>query len=107
KVPAANGAGKQRIPDEQIQAVLATPSDLQADSPGTMSRRVVRPRLVGAKRNHLIRRVVDINGRRRLDPYAELRPGLRSALVDGQIIAMQIDRNAECAPGGADPGHMI
>src|SRR3989338_1678104 len=107
KLRAADSTRKQRVAPEQILTVLAALPDLEADAARTMSRRVVGPHLVRAERNHLTRGVVHVDGRRRLDVYAEQRACLGRAFVDEQVVAMQIDRDAKSAPGGADSGDMV
>ena len=68
-----------------------------------MARRVVDARLVGAERDHLRRRVEHVDRRLRLDLQAEHRAHLDRALVEEQIVAVQIDRHVSARFAAATP----
>ena len=65
------------------------------------------PHLVVAKRNHLAGRVVAVDWRLRLHLQPEHRARLDRALVQEQIVAMQVHRHAERAFRGSDAGHVV
>ena len=72
-----------------------------------MARRVVRPYLVAAERDDLIRGIEHVGRRQSLDAEPEHRALLHRALVQKEIVAVQIDRHAERTLGDPNAGHVI
>ena len=67
----------------------------------------MRAGLAVAERDHLGRRVELVHGRRRVHAKAEHRAHLDGALVEKQVVAMEVHRDAERSLCGADASHMI
>ena len=103
----ANRAGKQRVANEEILTRLAFLPDLQADAARTVAGRVMRPRLVAAKRNLLAGRIEPINRRLRFDTQSEHGAELHHALVQEQIVAMEVDGNAQRLLRHANAGDVV
>src|SRR2546422_1486596 len=102
QVGPADRAGKQRVADKELFSRRPFSSDLQADTARGMARRVVWPYLVVAERDDLTRGIENVRGWLGLDVQSEHRAMLHRALVQKEILAMQIHRNAERALGRAD-----
>lgn len=99
---------EQRVADEQVQPALTDPSHLQADAARAVPRGVVRTRLEVAERDHLARRIEAVDRRRlAIHPETEHRRLHERAVVQEQVVAMQVHGHAECAFRGADTGDVI
>ena len=72
-----------------------------------MTRRVVRPHFAGAEHDDVARRVEHIDRRLGLDRQAKHRPRLDGALVEKQIVPMQVDGRAEESLRGRHAGDVI
>jgi CheY-like chemotaxis protein len=107
QVGAADRPGEQRVADEQLPARASGRPDLQADTSRTMPGRMVRARLAFPERNHLPRRVVLVDGRRRFHLQAEHSAHFHGAVVEKLVVAVQEHRHAECSLCGRDTGYMI
>ena len=107
QVGAPDGAGKQRVADEQVFRGLTFLSNRQADAAGAMTWRVVDGRLKFAERDDVPRRVEHIDRRLRLDADAEHPAVLDDVLVEEEIVAVQIHRHAQRALCGGDAGNVI
>src|SRR5687768_17934019 len=97
QVGATYGTGKQRVADEQVQALLASAADLQAHASRTMSRGVVDEYVVVAERDGTNTLIKLIDGRRLCNLKTEHPPVGRSLLVEKEIVAMQMDWHSEHA----------
>src|SRR5262249_45046464 len=64
KIGPANRAGEQRVADEEILARPARLADLQTYAARAVARRVMRPRLAAAERDHFTRSVERVDRRR-------------------------------------------
>ena len=107
QVGAADRSGEERVADEQVLDAGSPALPTETDTAGTMSRRVMRARLAAAERDDLSRRVEHVDRRLRLHVQAEHHARLDGALVEKQVVAVQIHRDAERPLGGADAGHVI
>jgi CheY-like chemotaxis protein len=108
QVRASNRSREQRVADEQVlDARLACTAHLEADAAWTMTRSVMRAGLAVAERDDLARRVELVHGRRRVYAKAEHHAHLDRALVEKQVVAMEVHRDAKRPLCGADAGHMI
>ncbi len=108
QIRASNRSGEERVADEQVlDARVACTPHLEADAARTMTRCVMRAGLAVAERDDLARRVELIHGRRRVHAEAEHHAHLDGALVEKQVVAMEVHRDAKRSLCGADAGHMI
>jgi CheY-like chemotaxis protein len=107
QIGSADRTGKQRIPDEQIVATLSLLADLEADSAGAMARGVMHSRLVVAERQDLPGRIELVHRRKWIDVKPEHRALFDGSLVQEEIGPVEVNRDAECALGGRDAGHVI
>jgi CheY-like chemotaxis protein len=108
QVRAPNRSREQCVADEQVlDARLACTAYVEADAAWTMTRSVMRAGLAVAERDDLARRVELVHGRRRVHAKAEHHTHLDGALVEKQVVAMEVHRDTKRPLCGADPGHMI
>ena len=107
QISAADRSRKQGIADEERLAGRPPSSNLQADAARAVSRRVVRPHLVGPEGDHLSRRIENVDRRRRLDAQSEQGPLAHRLLVEKQIVAMEVDRRAQRPFRSRDAGDVI
>lgn len=110
KIRAPDRAGKQRVSDKEIACLHAVCglSDLQADTAGTMARRVVWPDLAIAEGEYLSRVIKRIDGReRRTWRQAEHPRLIVCPLVEEQIVRVKPDRNVQCALGRGNSRDVI
>src|SRR5437899_2894918 len=82
----------KRIADEELLPRRPFLPNLQADPARAVTRRVMHARFAGAERDHLPRRVEHVDRRLRLDRQAEQRAHLHDALVQEQVVAMEVHR---------------
>src|SRR5688500_9588466 len=71
QIRAPDRAGKERVADEQVEALLAAAPDLQTHAAGTMSRRVMDEDVVVAKGDRAGAVIEDVDRRRGLDLETE------------------------------------
>ena len=97
----------QRIADKQVLDGFPWGPHFEADPAGAMTGRVMRARLAVPERHHLARCVELVHSRRWIDAKAEHRAHLDGALVEKQVVPVQVHRRAQRPLGGADAGDVI
>ena len=107
QIHASDRAGEQRIADEQILSNVPRPTNLQTHAARTVAGRVMRAHLVLPKLYDLIRKIELVDGRLRFDPQPEHRARLHGALVQKQVVLVQMDRHVQHTLGRGDAGHVI
>lgn len=108
QVRASNRSREQRVADEQVlddRRVGA--AHREADPARTMTRSVKRARLAVAERDDLARRVELVHRRRRIHAKAEHPAHFDGALVEKQVVAVEVHGDAKRPLCGADAGHVI
>jgi CheY-like chemotaxis protein len=108
QVRAANRSREQRVADEQVlddRRVGTT--HREADPAWTMTRSVKRAHLAVAERDDLTRRVELVHRRRRIHAKTEHFAHFDGALVEKQVVAVEVHRNAKRPLCGAHAGHVI
>ena len=108
QVRAADRASKQRVADEEVQPSLARPRNFEADAAGTMAGCVVRTGFEIAERYRFSGSVEAVNRRRRrVDLQPEVPSLLDRALVEKQVIPVQVHGHTERQLCRADACHMV
>jgi CheY-like chemotaxis protein len=101
---------KQCIAYEEVGTVRTwnPRRDREAYAAGAMPRRVVRPRVEIAKREH-VRRAIELVDRRRGRVHTEPEHGavLDGAFVEKQVVAVKVDGNPEGSLRAVDTGDMV
>ena len=106
KIRAPDRTRKQRIADEQIGGLLPAAANLEADSARAMAGRVVDLHDVVAERD---RRpvVVSVDGWRLPHLEAEHRTLLDRALVEEQVVLVQVDRRTVFVLDASNTGDVV
>jgi CheY-like chemotaxis protein len=95
QVGAADGAGEERVADEQVLSGRPARPYLETHATGTMAGRMVRRRQALPERDRLAGLVELIDRRLRLHAQAEHPSHLDRLIVEKEIISVQIDRDAQ------------
>lgn len=108
QVGAPDGAGKQGVAHEQVQAPFAPPRHFQAHTARAMPRRMVRTHLERAKRERVTRPVEVIDRRQvRIEAKPEPTRLFRRPVVDEEVVAVQRNRHTEHLLGTRHTRHVI
>lgn len=108
QVRASNRSREQRVADEQVlDDRRACTAYLEADPAWAMTRSVKRARLAVAEGDDLARRVERVHRRRWIHAQAEHRAHLDRALVEKQVVVVEVHGDAKRPLCGADAGDVI
>lgn len=110
QVGAADRSGKQCVADVKIPGggAFLTGADLQAHAAGAMTGRVIRPRFTLAEGDHFAGAVQRIDRWHRFVEIETEHPRLvNRAVVEEEVVRVQMDRHAERAFRGRHTGHVI
>lgn len=108
QVRASNRSREQRVADEQVldDRRVGT-AHREADAAWTMTRSVKRARLAVAERDDLARRIELVHRRRRIHAKTEHPAHFDGALVEKQVVAVEVHGDAKRPLCGAHAGHVI